>query len=220
MSAVPTFFGSTVGKKVVMALSGAILFGFVLGHMAGNLQLYLGAHALNDYSEFLHEVLHGAGLWIARGILLLAAALHVWAATALTLENRAARPVAYRRWQARTSTLGSRSMRLSGVVLFAFIVFHLLHLTIGAVHPSFEAGDVYHNVVAGFSVVPVSLFYMGAMLLLGSHLQHGVWSMLRTLGLGHPRYERLAHRAATVFATVVVAGNVSFPLAVLLGVVR
>jgi len=220
MSRVPAFLGSTVGKKVVMALSGALLFGFVLAHMAGNLQLYLGPHALNAYSEFLHEVLHGAGLWIARGVLLLAAALHVWAATALTLENRAARPVGYRRWQARTSTLASRSMRLSGVVLFAFIVFHLLHLTVGTVHPSFETGDVYHNVVAGFSVVPVSLFYMGAMLLLGSHLQHGVWSMLRTLGLGHPRYERLAHRAATVFATVVVAGNVSFPLAVLLGIVR
>jgi succinate dehydrogenase / fumarate reductase cytochrome b subunit len=220
MLGVPTFFGSTIGKKVVMALSGAILFGFVLAHMAGNLQLYLGPHALNAYSEFLHEVLHGAGLWIARAVLLLAAALHVWAATALTLENRAARPVGYRQWQARTSTLASRSMRLSGVVLFAFIVFHLLHLTVGAVHPSFEPGNVYHNVVTGFSIVPVSLFYMGAMLLLGSHLQHGVWSMLRTLGLGHPRYERLAHRAATVFATVVVAGNVSFPLAVLLGVVR
>lgn len=215
----PGFLDSTVGRKIIMALSGVILFGFVLAHMAGNLQLYLGAHALNAYSEMLHEMLHGAGLWIARGVLLLAAGLHVWAATSLTLENRAARPVGYREWQARTSTVGSRTMPVSGLVLFAFIVFHLLHLTVGSVHPSFTA-DVYRNVVTGFRSVPVSLFYMGAMLLLGSHLQHGVWSMLRTLGLGHPEHEPLAHRAATIFAAVIVAGNISFPLAVLLGIVR
>jgi succinate dehydrogenase / fumarate reductase cytochrome b subunit len=111
-------------------------------------------------------------------------------------------------------------MRWSGVLLFAFVVYHLLDLTFGTVNPSFQSGNVFHNVVASFRVAPVALLYVAAMLLLWLHLRHGVWSMLRTLGLGHPRYERMAQRFAAVFATVVVAGNVSFPLAVLFGFVR
>lgn len=213
------FLASSVGKKVVMAVTGAVLFGFVIAHMIGNLQLYLGPEAMNAYAAFLREILHGAGLWIARGVLLASVSLHVWAATALTLTNRAARPVGYRTWTARDSTYASRTMRWSGVLLLAFVGYHLLHFTIGSVHPSFTEGDVYHNVVAGFRVVPVSLAYIGAMLLLGLHLRHGAWSMLRTLGLGHPRYERLGHLVAALVAAVVVVGNISFPVAVLLGIV-
>jgi len=220
MGTARTFLGSTIGKKVVMAATGIVLFGFVVGHMAGNLQLYLGAEALNHYSLFLRQFLHGAGLWIARAVLLACAGLHIWAATSLTVADRAARPVRYREWEAREATYPSRTMRWSGVVLLAFVVYHLLDLTFGVVNPSFAEGDVYHNVVASFRVVPVALFYIAAMVLLWMHLRHGVWSMLRTLGLAHPRYEALAHRVAAAFATLVVAGNVSFPLAVLLGVVR
>jgi len=220
MGASRTFLGSTIGKKIVMAGSGTILAGFVLVHMLGNLQLYLGAEALNAYSAFLHEVLHGAGLWIARAVLLTALALHVWAAASLTVADRAARPVGYREFEARESTYASRTMRWSGVLLFAFVVYHLLDLTFGTVNPSFQSGNVFHNVVASFRVAPVALLYVAAMLLLWLHLRHGMWSMLRTLGLGHPRYERMAQRFAAVFATVVVAGNVSFPLAVLFGLVR
>src|SRR5262245_61536372 len=207
----------TVGKKIVMAVTGILLFGFVAPHMIGNLQIYLGAESLNRYSVFLHEVLHGAGLWIARAVLLTAAVLHVWAATSLTLVARAARPVAYREWRAREATYASRSMRVSGVLLLAFILYHLLDLTFGTVNPSFDEHDVYHNVIAGFRVVPVALFYVAAMGALGMHLWHGVYSMFQTLGVSHPRYERLARRAATAFAAALVAGNVSFPLAVLLG---
>jgi succinate dehydrogenase / fumarate reductase cytochrome b subunit len=214
------FLRSSIGKKVVMATTGVILFAFVVGHMIGNLQLYLGAHALNEYSVFLREFLHGSGLWIARGVLLASVGLHIWAATSLTLANRAARPVGYREWHAREATYASRTMRWSGVILLLFVVYHLLHFTTGTVHPSFAHDDVYHNVVAGFRVVPVSLFYILAMLVLGMHLKHGVWSMLQTLGLGHPRYRRLAHAFAVVVAVVVVVGNISFPVAVLLGVVR
>jgi succinate dehydrogenase / fumarate reductase, cytochrome b subunit len=220
MGASRTFLASTIGKKIVMAGSGTILAGFVLAHMLGNLQLYLGADALNAYSVWLREVLHGAGLWIARAVLLAALGLHVWAAASLTVADRAARPVRYREFEPRESTYASRTMRWSGVLLFAFVVYHLLDLTFGTVNPSFQSGNVFHNVVASFRVVPVALLYVVAMLLLWLHLRHGMWSMLRTLGLGHPRYERMAQRLAALFATVVVAGNVSFPLAVLFGFVR
>lgn len=220
MSAAQTFLGSTIGKKIVMASTGVVLVGFVLAHMLGNLLIYLGAEALDEYSVFLHEFLHGGGLWIARAVLLACAGLHVWAAVSLTMANRAARPVGYREWEARESTFASRTMGWSGVVILVFIVYHLLDLTIGTVNPGFEAGRVYRNVLASFRSLPVSLFYIVAMLLLWPHLRHGVWSMLRTLGLSHPRYEALAHRLAAGLATVMVAGNISFPLAVLLGVVE
>jgi succinate dehydrogenase / fumarate reductase cytochrome b subunit len=215
-----SFVGSTIGRKVVMAVSGIVLVGFVIAHMAGNLLVYLGPHALNEYSLSLREVLHGAGLWIARAGLLLAVVLHIWAATSLTLGERRARPVGYRAVQRRESTYASRTMIWSGPILLLFIVYHLLHFTFGVVHPSFIEGDVYHNVVAGFSVWPVSLFYILAMLSLGLHLRHGVWSMLQTLGLSHPRWNGLRSVFATVVALVVVVGNISMPVAVLAGVVK
>jgi succinate dehydrogenase / fumarate reductase cytochrome b subunit len=215
-----SFLGSTIGKKVVMALSGIVLFGFVIGHMAGNLQLYLGAHALNEYSVFLREMLHGTGLWIARAVLITAVGLHIWAATSLTLEDLAARPEGYRTVRHRESTYASRTMVWSGPILLLFIVYHLLHLTFGTVHGSFIEGDVYHNVVAGFSVWPVSAFYIVAMLALGLHLRHGVWSMLQTLGLSHPRWNGLRAAFANLFALVAVVGNISMPVAVLAGLVK
>jgi succinate dehydrogenase / fumarate reductase cytochrome b subunit len=214
------FFGSSIGRKVVMAVTGAILFGFVLGHLIGNLQVYLGPEAMNAYGAMLRQVFHGAGLWIARAVLLASAVLHIWAATSLTLQSRAARPVGYREQKWRESTYASRTMRWSGVIILVFVIYHLLHFTIGSVHPSFIEGDVYHNFVAGFRSVPVSLFYVFAMILLGLHLRHGVWSMFQTLGVSHPRYIRMAHVAAWVFAVLVVVGNISFPLAVLAGIVK
>ena len=214
------FFQSTIGRKVVMAVTGVILFGFVLAHMAGNLQVYLGPLAFNQYAVNLRLLLHGAGLWIARSGLLVSAILHVWSATSLTLESRAARPVSYRKWEAQESTYASRTMRWSGVIVLGFVIYHLMHFTFGNVHPDFVPGDVYHNFVSGFRVVPVSIFYIIANVLLGLHLRHGVWSMLRTLGLSHPRYLRLAQAAALGFAGIVVLGNLSFPIAVLAGIVR
>jgi succinate dehydrogenase / fumarate reductase cytochrome b subunit len=215
-----TFFGSTIGKKVVMGVTGIALFGFVLGHMAGNLQLYLGPEALNTYSESLREVGHGMGLWVARAGLLAAVGLHIWAATSLTLASIKARPVGYRASRHRESTYASRTMRWSGPILLLFVVYHLLHFTFGTVHGSFIPGDVYHNVVAGFQVWPVSAFYMVAMITLGFHLWHGVWSMLQSLGLSHPRWNTFRRAFATVFTVVVIGGNLSFPIAVLAGWVR
>lgn len=215
------FLDSTVGKKVVMAVTGVVLVGFVVGHMIGNLQVYLGPEALNHYGELLRELLHGSFIWIARAVLLVSVGLHIWAATALTLGSWAARPVAYRQSQQYTeSSYASRTMRWGGPILLVFIVYHLLHFTTGQAHGSFVPGDVYHNVVAGFQVWWVSAFYIFAMAILGLHLWHGVWSMLQTLGLGHPAYNRWRHVVAWVVTLVVVLGNVSIPVAVLTGLVR
>ncbi len=221
MSASRTFLGSTIGKKIVMAGSGTILSGFVLAHMLGNLQLYLGADALNAYSVFLHEVLHGAGLWIARAVLLAALGLHVWAAASLTAADRAARPVRYREFEPRESTYASRTMRWSGVFLFAFVVYHLLDLTFGTVNPSFQSGNVFHNVVASFRVVPVALLlHRGDAAPLAAppprHVEHAAHARARASALrahGAAVSRRSSRRSSW-------SGNMSFPLAVLFGFVR
>jgi succinate dehydrogenase / fumarate reductase cytochrome b subunit len=220
MNWVLRFLRSSIGLKLVMAVSGVILFGFVLVHMLGNLQVYLGPTLLDEYGHKLRELGHGAALWVARGGLLLAAVAHVWSAYCLTRLNQKARPEGYRERVNRESTLASRTMRWSGVVVLVFIVYHLLHFTTGTVHPDFVPGAVTRNFVIGFRVLWVSAFYMIATLLLGLHLYHGVWSMLQTVGLSHPRYDLMRKRAAAAFAAIVVIGNLSFPLAVLTGVVK
>jgi succinate dehydrogenase / fumarate reductase cytochrome b subunit len=220
MPDVKGFFASTVGKKVVMAVTGVILFGFVVAHMIGNLQVYLGAHALDEYAVFLREFGHGAGLWVARIGLLAATVLHIWAAVALTATSLAARSVGYRQRHWRDSTYASRTMRWSGPILLLFIIYHLLHMTTGSVHPDFHHGQVYRNVITGFSSLPVTIFYVAAQLALGLHLYHGIWSMLHTLGLSHPRWDGLRSGFSTLFALIVVIGNISIPLAVLAGAVR
>ena len=220
MSQAPGFLGSSVGRKVIMAVTGLILFAYVFGHMIGNLQVYLGPEALNHYAVLLRSLLHGAGIWIVRVVMLAAVGLHIWAATSLTLESWRARPDGYREQKWKESTYASRTMRWGGVILLLFVIYHLLHLTTGTVHPNFVEGDVYHNFVTGFQNVPASIVYMIAMIALGLHLKHGVWSMFQTLGVSHPRYIRIAHAAAWIFAVLIVAGNISFPLAVLFGIVR
>jgi succinate dehydrogenase cytochrome b subunit len=214
----PSFLASSIGRKVVMALTGAVLFGYVVVHMLGNLQMYLGPEALNAYAVKLREM--PALLWGVRLLLLASAVLHVWAAASLTRTNMAARGAGYRERRDRESTYASRTMRWSGVILLLFIVYHILHLTVGSVHPSFVPGDVYHNVVAGFRVGIAPFFYILAMLSLGLHMYHGVWSFMQTLGLSHPRYDRLRYAFAVLVTAVVVLGNLSFPLAVMTGLVK
>ena len=220
MTSAVLYIESSVGRKLVMAVTGIVLFGFVVGHMIGNLQVYLGPAALNHYGEVLRELGHGGAIWVVRAVLLTAVGLHVWAAVTLALENRAARPERYRRLRYAASDYASRTMIWSGPLLAAFVVYHLLHLTVGSVHHSFVPGDVYHNVVAGFRVWPVAAFYIACMLALGLHMYHGVWSMLQTLGLEHPRYNAWRRVVAAFFTLVVVIGNISIPVAVLTGVVR
>jgi succinate dehydrogenase / fumarate reductase cytochrome b subunit len=215
-----TFLGSSIGKKVVMAATGLVLYAFVVGHMIGNLQIFLGPEAINEYAEFLQHFLHGQGIWLARAGLLVAVGLHVWTAVSLTLANWAARPVGYREWQAVESTYASRTMVWSGPLLAAFVLYHLAHFTLGSAHPEFVAGEVFRNVVLGFRNPFVSAFYVLAMVALGLHMYHGFWSMLHTLGLSHPRWNRVRRGASLALAWVVVLGNVSIPLAVLAGLVH
>jgi succinate dehydrogenase / fumarate reductase cytochrome b subunit len=212
-----TLLSSTIGRKAVMAVTGLLLYSFVVGHMLGNLQVFVGPEAINAYGEFLQGFLHGQGVWIARGVLLLAVLLHVWAALSLTLANASARPIGYREWQARESTYASRTMVWSGPLLLVFIVYHLLHFTVGSAHPDFVRGDVYRNVVVGFQNPFASAFYVLAMLALGLHMYHGFWSMLQSLGLSHPRWNRVRRGLSLLLAGAVIAGNISIPLAVLLG---
>jgi succinate dehydrogenase / fumarate reductase cytochrome b subunit len=214
-----------VGKKAVMAVTGVILFAFVLGHFAGNLKLYQGPRALNDYAAFLRsagspELPAGALLWTFRVVLLASLALHVWAAWELTRLSRAARPVAYVAGTRVHTTYASRTMRWGGVIILLFVIYHLLHFTWGTVHPSFVPGDVYHNVVTGFHVWWVAAFYIAAQVALGFHLYHGLWSMFQSLGLNHPRFNRWRNGFAHAFAWIISVGNISFPLAVLSGLVR
>lgn len=214
------FMASSVGRKVVMAVTGVILFGFVTVHMIGNTQAYMGAAPFNHYAEFLKTMVHGAGIWIFRAVLLTAAGLHAWAAVSLTLDNMAARPAGYRLQQSDASTWASRTMRWSGFILAAFIVYHLLHLTTGTVHPNFDHANPYANFVNGFKVPAAAGFYIVAQLCLGLHMWHGVWSFTQTLGLAHPRYDGLRRNFATGLTVLVVGVNISYPIAVLTGFIH
>ncbi len=211
------FFSSTIGRKVVMAFTGVVLFGFVIGHLAGNLLLYKGPEALNAYAEGLRRF--PAALWSARGVLLLAVSLHIWAAVSLTLSNWKARPKGYARRQDVTATYASRTMIWSGPLLALFVIYHLMHFTFGNVHRSFVSEDVFHNVVAGFRSPVVAGFYVVSMLALGLHLYHGLYSMLQSVGVNHPSLNPLRRPLAAAVALAIVAGNISFPLAITAGLV-
>ena len=215
-----TFWQSTNGKKVVMAVTGVIMFGFVLGHMLGNLQMYEAPEHINAYGHFLHNL--GELLWLERGILLLAIALHILATIQLALRSQAARPIGYSRRQAINSSSASRTMYWSGPIVLAFIIFHLLQFTAGYIHPQsqFIPGDVYHNVVAGFQVWWVSAWYIFAICLLGLHLSHGLWSMFQSVGLAHPRLSPYLRTTARAVAILIVLGYISIPISVLLGFIK
>ena len=223
-----TLYRSTIGKKVIMAVTGLLLVLFVVGHMAGNLQVFIGPAKMNAYAAFLKSL--GELLWLVRIGLLLALVLHVLMAWQLTRIKQAARPVDYTMRQPQVSTLASRSMRWGGVVLLVFIVFHILHFTTGtifplsirpdATHPGYSATNVYGNVVSTFRVPWVVALYVVTMLFLMLHLFHGAWSSVRTLGLVKPSQFPLDRRAATIIAIVVWLGFTAVPVAVFLGVVR
>jgi succinate dehydrogenase / fumarate reductase cytochrome b subunit len=210
-----SFWRSTVGKKVVMALTGAIGVGYVTAHMLGNLQVFEGAGKINAYAGLLKSNM--GLLWMARSVLIIAVILHIVAAYQLARISQKSRPVGYKRWRAVGSDFASRTMRWTGPLLALFIVYHLLHLTTGAVHPNFVEADVYHNVISGFRVWYVAVIYIVAMLMLALHLYHGAWSMFESLGLNHPKYNRLIRALATILTAIVVAGFIAIPAAVLMG---
>ncbi len=221
-------WSTAIGKKIVMAVTGVVLVLFVIAHMLGNLKIFAGAEQINAYSRFLREVgqpelAYGQLLWIVRIILLVCVVLHIVAAYQLTRMSHAARPVGYRDKKDVETSYAARLMRWGGVVLAIFIVFHILHFTLGAV--GFRPGQykdlhVYQNVVAGFSVWPVSVFYLVSMVFLGLHLDHGIWSMLQTLGWCTVKNTNSLRALSRVIAIIVFLGFISVPIAVMAGWLR
>ncbi|MSZ60242.1 MAG: succinate dehydrogenase [Actinobacteria bacterium] len=229
-------YSTAVGKKYVMGITGIAMMGFVLFHMIGNLKMYMGAADLDHYAHFLQTLLYplapkGWVLWILRGGLISMLFLHLHAAWSLTRLNRHARPVKYQsKRDYQIANFASRTMRWSGIIVLAFLVWHLLDLTFGVVNSHVgemitHSGDeesvksVYASVVHSFDRTPVALFYVVANILLGIHLFHGTWSIFQSLGWNNPRFNTWRRGFATGFAAIVVLGNVSFPIAVMAGIV-
>ena len=215
-------FRSSLGKKYLMAMTGLVLFAFVIGHMVGNLQIFLGRDAINGYAKFLKS--KPWLLWAARLGLLLMLILHIWAAIKLAVENRAARPVGYANTKWVSASYASHTMVWSGLIIFAFVVYHLMHFTFGTLNPAYlelkdPSGrhDVYGMMIEGFSHPAVSLFYIVAMGLLCLHLSHGVSSLFQSLGLRNGCYRSLIDRFAQASALIIFVGNCAIPVAILLG---
>lgn len=238
MTGVFTLYRTSVGKKVIMALTGIVLVGFVVFHMYGNLKMYQGPEIFNEYAAGLREIGHPVFghehlLWVARLGLLASVGLHIWAATSLTIQSRkstaafAVSGVQRYGEKRRQTSYAAYTMRYGGLLIFLFVIYHLLHLTYGVV--GFAPGtyiperngeyEVYNNVVHGFQNPLVSGFYLVTMVFLGLHLFHGVWSMFQTLGLNSTKYTGMLRMLAILVAVVVVIGNLSFPIAVMAGVV-
>jgi succinate dehydrogenase / fumarate reductase cytochrome b subunit len=228
------FYSTALGKKYVMAITGIIGIGFVISHMIGNLKAYIGTVSENGqevydidiYGEYLRELLvpllpHGVFLWIMRIVLLGAVVLHVHAAYSLTVMNRAARPIKYqsdRDYQ--VANFASRTMRWTGIIVLLFILWHLADLTWGWANPDFEHGMVYRNLDASLSRVPVAILYIVANIALGIHLFHGTWSLFQSIGWNNPRFNQWRKSIAAGVATLIVVGNVSFPIMTLAGVIE
>jgi len=211
------FWQSTIGKKIVMAVTGIVGILFVIGHMVGNLQMFYpdAPAAMRAYAELLRTSM--PLLWAVRLGLLGAVVLHAVSAWQLTRLARRARPQGYAVRAPQVTTLAARTIRWGGVLLLAFIAFHLLHLTLGAVHPAFRHLDPYHNIATGLASPAVAAFYLLAMAALGLHLYHGAWAALRTLGVARPSAHPLKRHAALVLAIVVAGGFMAIPVAALAG---
>lgn len=220
MTRVARFYDSTIGKKAVMAVTGLILFAFLIAHMLGNLQIFLGSTAMNHYAETLHA--NPALLWTVRSILLISVVLHIWASIQLALLKNEARPIAYQKRGNVQASYASRTMMWSGPIIAAFVIFHLLNLTTGTIHPGFTFVDLhaYENLVNTFKVPAISIAYIVAMVLIGMHLSHGIWSMFQSLGFSHPRYTPMIKRFASIFSWILIAGFIAVPIAVITELVK
>ncbi len=209
---------ATVTQKVLVALTGVLLYGFVFVHMVGNFQLYSGPEKLNHYAEFLQNT--KPLLWTFRVVILAAVLLHAILAVMLWLRKRAARPVGYVNQKFVTGSLTSRTMIWSGPLIGLFVVYHILNFTTGTFPPPhFDRHNVYNNIVYGFQVPGASIAYILGMVALGFHLYHGSVSLFQTLGLRFPRYEQPLKLVLWAITTIIVVVNISFPLAVLTGLV-
>jgi len=213
-----TLYQTTIGKKAIMAVSGAVLFGFLVVHLVGNLQIFLGPEKLNGYAEFLHST--KSLLWGFRIVLLLAVVAHIGSAIALTSRNSDARPTPYHSRQDAATNYAARTMVWGGFIVLIYIVYHLMHLTFGfAPGYTHSATDVYGNMIHGFRNPLVTGFYVLAQIFVGMHLYHGAWSWFQSLGMSHPRWDELRRKFALVLSVLITVGNIAIPLSVLLGLV-
>ncbi|MEM7434577.1 MAG: succinate dehydrogenase cytochrome b subunit [Myxococcota bacterium] len=213
MSRTLTLYQTTIGKKVVMAVSGTIIVGFVIGHFLGNLNLYLGPEALNGYAAKLHSL--PALVWGTRVLLLFAFGAHITSAYLLWRRNASARGSQYKKRNDISTDYAARTMYWSGPILLLYLIYHLLEFTIIPAHP----GDVYRNVVEAFQNPWISAFYIAGNLALGLHIFHGIHSAFQSVGASHPRYDSLRRDLAIAISAVITVGNLSFPISVLTGVV-
>jgi len=211
------FWRNAIGKKALMALTGVVLFAYVVAHLLGNLQIFAGPEQINAYSRLLH--VSPQLLWTARVVLLAALLVHVTAGIQLWAAARAARPVGYADYRATASSVASRTMIWSGLLILAFVVYHLLDLTVGVMNPDFQEGDVYHNVLVSLGRTAGALAYVVAMVGLGFHLWHGLWSLFQSLGVANRRLVVSAQRFAVAAAVILTLGFAAIPLAVLVGLV-
>lgn len=227
MKIITNIFASSLGKKFIMAVTGFVLLLFVLGHLAGNLQVFLGAEAINRYGHFLQS--NPEIIWPARLVLLAMVLLHIWSAAQLSLENSAARPVGYQEYQPVGSTYASRTMLMSGTIILVFVIYHLLHFTAqvqyinltGQSFVDFKDSAGQHNIfkmmVVGFNNCWVSSFYILGMALLCLHLSHATSSMFQSLGWKNQAYRPFLDKGARVLAVLIFLGYTSIPVAILLG---
>ncbi len=215
---------SSVAKKAVMAVSGIVLVLYLVAHMIGNLKIYSGRESFNGYSEWIRTIGEPAvpaqtTLWIIRIVLLTAVVAHIWAAISLWRQAKRARPVQYVARKQVAQSYASRTMRWGGVILGLFVIYHILDLTVGVANPEGADSTPYDRVIAGFSNPVVTAVYVVALLALGFHLRHGIWSATQTLGQSNRTRERTVNAFATVFAVVLTAGFLIPPLTILLGLV-
>lgn len=219
MNWVMSLWGSTIGKKVVMAVTGLVGIGFVIGHMTGNLLVFQGQEAIDAYAASLREIGGGTVLWAVRAVLVAAVILHVVAAFQLTRRKQAARPQSYEKSEPQVSTWASRTIRIGGVFLLVWLVFHILHFTVGTVHPDFVHLRPFHNLTSAFSNPFVVAVYLVAMVFLALHLYHGAWASMRTLGIFKGSAHPLQRRLPTIIAIVLALGFSAVPLAILFGII-
>jgi succinate dehydrogenase / fumarate reductase cytochrome b subunit len=219
MNRLRALWSSSVGKKAVMAGTGLIMLAYLITHVLANLLVFQGPEKINAYSKFLHGT--GGALWAARVVLLAALALHVVAAVQLTLRRQAARPIGYAGGrEPQVTTFAARTIRWGGVLILVFLVYHILHFTLGTVHPAFIEGDPYHNVTTGFFSLCVVAFYEIALAAVGLHLYHGIWSSGRSLGLSPPSPHPLRRQLALALSVLVWLGFTVIPIAVYGGIIR
>ena len=222
MRRVISLYRTSVGKKFYMALSGAVLIGFLVAHMIGNLKMYMGPEAFNHYAEFLREIgypilPHLVGLWIFRLVLLAFVGLHMLMAWQVYLQSRKARGGSYTKEESLHFSYASRTARWGGVIIAVFVIYHLLHFTVGSVHPDFVHGDAYNNVVIGFQNNLVAGFYILTLIMVTFHVYHGFWSALQTVGANHPKYNPFRRPLALVLALILLLGFLTVPVGVMAG---